>query len=165
MSEAEPNKLGRPEACTPEIIIYRVMEGESLRSISFDPDMPSRSTIHKALSEDDAFSDKYARACEIRADLIFDEMFEIADDGSNDWMEITVGEHTKEVVNHEHVSRSKLRIDTRKWALARMSPRKYGEKLDLNHGGQGVKNPIRAITQNMSAKEAAEAYASSLDDE
>ncbi len=85
----EPNKGGRPVACTPEVkakIIYRVMEGDSLRQISFDEDMPSRSTIHKALAEDDAFSDKYARACEMRADVIFDEMFEIADDGTNDWM-------------------------------------------------------------------------------
>ena len=79
--------------------------------------------------------DQYAKARELQADTIFDEMFDIADDGSNDWMLKKSGDDEIEVLNHEHVQRSRLRIDTRKWALARMAPKKYGEKLETTLKG------------------------------
>ena len=79
--------------------------------------------------------DQYAQAREFQADTIFDEMFDIADDASNDWMLRKQGEDDIEVINHEHVQRSKLRIDTRKWALARMAPKKYGEKIETTLKG------------------------------
>lgn len=125
---------------TPEVIaaiLTRVAEGESVRSIARDPEMPAMSTIFKYLAQDTAFAEQYARACEMRADAKFEEMFEIADDGSNDWMEKSYGENSPPgwQLNGEHVQRSRLRVDTLKWALARMNPKKYGDKLDLNHGG------------------------------
>ena len=44
------------------------------------------------------------------------------------------------VVDQEHIGRSRLRIDTRKWAASKLAPKKYGDKLDLNHaGGLNVK--------------------------
>lgn len=97
--------------------------------------MPARSTVQSWLAKHEEFSDQYARACQIRQEELFDEIFEIADDGSNDWMDRQVGDQTVEVVNQEAIQRSKLRIDTRKWALSKMNPKKYGEKLDLNHEG------------------------------
>lgn len=62
---------------------------------------------------------------------MFEDMFDIADDGTNDW----VKRDGADVLNSEHVQRSRLRIDTRKWALARMSPRKYGDKIGVEHSG------------------------------
>lgn len=123
---------GRPTTYTPDlaaIILARVMAGESLRSICRDEDMPSRSTVHLWLAKDARFSDQYAKACEVRAEELFDEMFEIADDATNDWMIRGSGENATEVVNGENVQRSRLRIDTRKWALARMNPKKYGDRI------------------------------------
>lgn len=29
----------------------------------------------------------------------------------------------------------RVRIDTRKWLLAKLQPKKYGDRVDLNHGG------------------------------
>jgi len=73
------------------------------------------------------FSAQYAQAREAQADHYFEEIFEISDDGSNDWMERNKFEgDTAVICDHEHVNRSRLRVDTRKWALARMSPKKYG---------------------------------------
>lgn len=61
---------------------------------------------------------------------------DIADDGSNDWMERfnKDGESIGWVVNGEAVQRSKLRVDARKWALSKLLPKKYGDKIDVNHG-------------------------------
>jgi hypothetical protein len=67
-----------------------------------------------------------------------EEMLDITDDGSNDWMEI----HDKDgtsigwKLNGEHVQRSRLRVDTRKWVASRLKPKKYSERLDMNHGVQ-----------------------------
>lgn len=81
------------------------------------------------------FSVQYAQAREAQADHYFDEMFEIADDGSNDWRERNRRGETVLEENHEVVNRSRLRVDTRKWALARMSPKKYGERTEIDHSG------------------------------
>jgi hypothetical protein len=118
-------------------ICQRIAEGESLRSVCRDKDIPiAPSTFVLWCNEDEALAEQYARAMEARADAMFDEMFEIADDASNDYMLKTYGEDEVEVLNAEHVQRSKLRIDTRKWALARMAPKKYGDKIDHNVSGQ-----------------------------
>jgi hypothetical protein len=130
---------GRPSSFTQakaDEICRRIAAGESLRSVCRDPKMPTPETVRVWLQSRKEFLSQYAHAREEQADAIFEEMFEIADDGSNDWMERQKQDgSTEEVLNHEHVQRSKLRIDTRKWALARMAPRKYGDKLSLEHEG------------------------------
>jgi hypothetical protein len=58
-----------------------------------------------------------------------DEIIDIADDGSNDWMERELESgKTIEVLNAEHVARSRLRVDARKWVAAKLKPKKYGDK-------------------------------------
>ncbi len=43
-------------------------------------------------------------------------------------------------LNGEHVQRSRLRVDTRKWILSKLAPKRYGDK--LQHTGDGG-GPIR----------------------
>lgn len=134
----EPAKIGRPSIFTQEIadtICERLMHGETLRQIVLDEAMPHRATVHRWLATNETFRDQYAQAREYQADTIFDEMFDIADDGTNDWMLRKQGEDDIEVVNHEHIQRSRLRIDTRKWALSRMAPKKYGDKIETTLKG------------------------------
>ena len=103
--------------------------GQSLREICRDPQMPEPITVRLwvVLNTFPEFSMQYAQARAAQADHYFDEIFEIADDGSNDWMERQRRDGTSEtVLDDEHVQRSRLRVDARKWALARMAPRKYG---------------------------------------
>ena len=38
-------------------------------------------------------------------------------------------------VNGEHVQRSKLRVDARKWLLSKIAPKQYGEKQAVEHSG------------------------------
>ncbi len=73
----------------------------------------------------------------MQADALFDEALEIADDASGDW---TADKDGKKTLDHEHVQRSRLRVDTRKWAAGKLAPKRYGDK--LQHTGEGG-GPIR----------------------
>jgi hypothetical protein len=66
-----------------------------------------------------------------------DEALEIADETSDDWITTEDG---KKILDHEHVQRSRLRVDTRKWAASKLAPKKYGDK--FQHVGEGG-GPIR----------------------
>jgi len=111
------NKGGRPSDYMPEVaddICALLASGESLRKVCERPGMPSKTSVFRWLAEHQEFRDQYVKATETRADAIFEEMFDIADDVIPDSAE---------------VAKARLRVDTRKWALARMNPRKYGDKV------------------------------------
>lgn len=121
---------GRPSIRTPELVedlLTRLRCGETLRSICRDPAMPGRETVFRWMHQDKEFRDQYAEAREIGLDSMFDEALEIADDTSQDTL---TDEEGRERLNSEWVQRSRLRIDTRKWYLARAMPKKYGEKVE-----------------------------------
>lgn len=67
-----------------------------------------------------------------------DEVIDISDDGSNDWMERNHGEDKQSTwtINGEHVQRSRLRVDTRKWLLSKLKPERYGDRVE-HSGPQG----------------------------
>lgn len=83
------------------------------------------------------FLQNYVRAREAQQDALMDELIDIADDSRNDWIS-RLNEHGKVewVENPEAIARSKLRVDTRIRAAERMAPKKYGAKVDVNHGVQ-----------------------------
>lgn len=113
-------------------IIERIEIGESLRSILFDKEMPSTDTFYRWVDSDELKSKRYARATEIRADLIFDEMIQIADtpiDGVI--LETDDNGRTKEKKG-DMLGHRRLQVDTRKWILSKMNPKKYGDKIEQN---------------------------------
>lgn len=111
-----------------EEVCKRLAEGRTLRDVCRDPDMPAQTTVNDFVRSNEAASLAYTRARSDMADAMFEEMFDIAEDGSNDWMERRRKDGSLETVpDHEHISRSKLRIDMRKWALAKIVPHKYAE--------------------------------------
>jgi hypothetical protein len=113
-----------------EEICSRLAKGESLNSICNDEHMPAESTVRLwALEDAHGFTAKYARARELGYLRLADELVDISDDGRNDWMTIRRGKDKVEVVNREAVERSKLRVETRKWILAKMLPKVYGDKV------------------------------------
>ncbi|RVB31956.1 terminase small subunit protein [Mesorhizobium sp. M7A.F.Ca.CA.001.07.2.1] len=135
--------MARPSEFTQEIadtICQSLAEGNSLRSICEADDMPSKATVLNWLLNPAraAFFDQYARARELQADTHVDEMPDIADDSSNDYMTKVNGDGTTtEQLNSENIQRSRLRIDTRKWIAERMRPKKYGAKVALTDGEGG----------------------------
>lgn len=114
------------------IVFERISDGESVRAIlSNNRDkevLPSRKTFFEWLLDDEPLSNQYARACEKRADTIFEEILEIADESHSDKKVLDDG---REVVDSEVVQRSRLRVDARKWMLSKMNPKKYGDKIDV----------------------------------
>ena len=122
---------------TAKKICLRIAGGESLRSICSDESLPNRSTIFLWVANDrEGFSDQYAKACEARLYFHADELVDIADDGSNDWMErfSKDGESEGWKVNGEAINRSRLRVDTRKWILSKLLP-KYKDKPEAQDNG------------------------------
>lgn len=129
--------MARPSIYSPEIaatLCERLVEGQSLRSICRAEDMPGITTVFRWLEANETFRALYARARDAQADTLADEIIEISDDGTNDWMTRQREDGSSfEVVDHEHITRSKLRVDARKWIAAKLKPRKYGEKVDLTN--------------------------------
>ena len=119
---------GRPSSFTPkkgDAICSLIASGESVRSIAQRKDMPAESTIYLWLANEPAFSEKYTRAREQQADVYAQEIVTIADDA-------------------EDAQIARLQMDARKWAASTLAPKKYGDKLDLNHGGQKG-NPVNVV--------------------
>jgi len=133
---AQRRPPGRPSIYSDELatkICGLVAEGYSLRQIGDLPQMPHKRTVKRWLSEKPSFQERYASAKEGMAEHFAEEMLEIADDGSNDWIERELESgHVVKVPDHEHIARSRLRVDTRKWLMSKLMPKKYGEKLDVN---------------------------------
>ena len=73
------------------------------------------------------FRDQYARARELQAEHWAEEIIEIADDSRNDFIE-KEGRAALEAES-ENINRSRLRVDTRKWLMARLAPKKYGDRV------------------------------------
>jgi hypothetical protein len=144
--------MGRPSIFSQKLadtICERLAAGESLRAICLDETMPARSSVFKWLAEDDTFSDQYARAREAQADHMAEEILQIADDGENDTYKTDDGD----VVNHDVIARSRLRVDARKWLASKLAPKKYGDKIAV--GGAGDLPPIRTATELTDAQLAA----------
>lgn len=142
------SKKGRPSKLSHELIekiCARIISGDSLNRICKDEEYPEKVTIYRWLmkgSEKESeqifknFCNQYAQAREAQIEAKIDEVFEIADDGTNDWNP-KIDKEGNQIgwqVNNEHIQRSRLRIDTIKWVACKLKPKKYGDKLETeNH--------------------------------
>lgn len=129
---------GRPSDYTQDTadkICEGISLGSSLRTVAKIDGMPSVATIFKWMRENDQFLNQYARATEERTEAMSEDILDISDDGTNDYMETTDG---KIVYNGDAIQRSRLRVDTRKWLMAKMKPKKYGDKIDVTSGGEKI---------------------------
>jgi hypothetical protein len=144
--------VGRPTLYCEALVdnlCQRIAQGRSLRSICKDDDMPTVVTIWRWLQINEEFCNRYAKAKECATEAMVDEMLDIADDASNDWMQVRLksGE-IKTILNNEHVLRSRLRVDTRKWIAERLKPKRFGTSVNL---GSDPSRPI--LLKAMSADE------------
>lgn len=134
-------EMGRPVEFNQEIadeICARLADGESLRRICLDERMPPRRTVFGWLFNPklEHFKHQYTYAREMQAESFADEMNDISDDGTNDYMETVDSEGAVSYrLNGEHIQRSRLRIDTRKWIASKLKPKKYGDKIEVENTG------------------------------
>jgi len=104
----------------------------------------STTAFYNWINEDELLVDKYARARELQAELLADQIIELSsrdriceettiyDDGKGN-EQVT----TRRVDNH---NRTRLEIDARKWKASKLAPKKFGEKLDVTTGGEKIQN-------------------------
>ncbi len=146
--------VGRPSEYTAEIaavICDRIAKGEAVRTICLDEDLPCEKTVYNWLNANEDFVQNYTRAREAQADHYAAEIIGICDDGTNDWMvrrseaEKGAGVETGWVLNGEHVQRSRLRVDARKWLASKLAPKKYGDKLETTV--EGGDKPLKTTTE------------------
>lgn len=127
--------MARPTTFNREIfnlICEHMSRGQTLREVCRDSEMPGESTVRSwaVLDIADGVAAQYARAREALAAHWADETVEIADDGTNDWVERRRRDgSTETALDREHVERSKLRVSQRNWLLARILPKTYGDRI------------------------------------
>lgn len=132
-----PDKRGRRSSYTLDIgleICLRLSEGQTLRRICRDPTLPDFRTVMnwlhyaKRVSPQIAeFRKMHKRARIAQMHAWSDEIIEIADDGTNDWYEEELESgRVVEKLNHEHIARSKLRIDTRLRLMGNIARNVFG---------------------------------------
>jgi hypothetical protein len=110
-----------------DAICELVASGESLRKAS-DAVGVTHPTFLRWCNESRKLADQYARAREIGADVSFDALEDLKED--------TPERGPTGTVDAGWVAWKRLQIDTAKWSLSKKAPKKYGDKLDLNHGGE-----------------------------
>lgn len=117
-----------------DTVISEIKKGRAVVSILKDDGMPCRDTFDKWLEADQSKIDKYVHACNVRHELIFEDVLKIADtpvEGKT----VTIDEHgkTKETFG-DMIQHRRLQIDARKWMLGKLNPKKYGDKtINENH--------------------------------
>ena len=103
------------------MLCEEIASGKALKDVCLMSGMPKRPTVYQWFSEYPEFKDMYTRAREERADLLADEILLIAD-------------------TEDDPNKARVRIDARKWWAAKVNPKSYGDKADLNVSGDHQHN-------------------------
>ena len=125
------SEVGRPTDYSPELadrICAELGKGRSLKRICADDWAPSTTAVYEWIQIHREFADKYARAREVQAETMADELIDLSDLA-------------------EDVQKARLQIDTRKWVAAKLLPKKYGERQQIEHSTDPDK-PLEILVRN-----------------
>ena len=100
----------------------------------------SSSTFYKWLDDDSDKAKRYARACEIRQELMFEHIWEIANT-PEEGIETISRASGVEIKTGDMLGHRRLKIDALKWQLSKLNPKKYGDKIDHTTDGEKINNP------------------------
>lgn len=148
--------MGRPltySKAKAETICKMLSEGASLRVICEGDGMPPEATVRAwALDDIGGFAAHYARARELGYDMLAEDILRIADTpvvGTK-----TVSKATGlEITEGDMIEHRRLQVDTRKWMLSKMLPKRYGDKVEQTVQGPNG-GPIETkSTVTLSAEE------------
>lgn len=142
------NAVGRPrtglDIVVQSYICEQLAKGRSLKLIAKDDKVSmSDGNIRYHLLTDSNFFEQYEEARNIGLDVMADELLEIADDGTNDFVEKENKDGSTFIkADVEHIQRSRLRTDVRKWYLSKLAPKRYGERMqtDITNSDGSLKN-------------------------
>lgn len=140
--EQEQREREKPTEFSEELwleICNRLSDGQSLRKVCEDPEMPIKTTVLRWLRDKEELRAQYARAKEESADAFAEEMLEIAREA--------------DVKNGNAIQKARLEIDTMKWLMSKQKPKKYGDKLDVTSDGKALPTPIYGGKSGESTKD------------
>jgi hypothetical protein len=111
-------------------ICEKVSNGSTLRKALKESEI-ANDTFFRWIDEDEQKSKRYARATELRAEAMAEELLSIVDATEDD---IITDEFGNQITNHNVIQRDRLRSDARKWLMSKMFSKKYGDNktVDLN---------------------------------
>lgn len=123
--------VGRPSDYDPELcarILELISDGVSLRKICLNDWAPHRVTVFRWIQAHSDFRSQYARAREAQAEKWADEIIDLADEA-------------------EDAQKARLQVDTRKWVLSKLLPKKYGERTTVEHASD-PENPLTVLVSS-----------------
>lgn len=143
--KSQTNKGGRPSVYSEDIaveICARISNGESLRKILKDDHMPVMSAIFRWLADERyaTFREQYTHAREIQIEHMAEDIMEISDELPSMTAE---GKYDSAAVQHQ-----RLRVDSRKWLLSKLAPKKYGDKQTVEHEGGVTLNVVTGVSDD-----------------
>lgn len=131
--------MARPSDYTQEkadLICERISNGNSLRTVCLDEDMPDKATVFRWLREHKEFHDQYASATDERTESQHEDLLELGDEA------VRLAQAADFRISNAVVSAVKLKADNMKWSMSKMKPKKYGDKLDHTTNGKDLPTPI-----------------------
>lgn len=120
----KPTKPGSPErAKLADAVLANMEAGMSCFKACQQASVPMP-TFMLWVSQDSALAESYAQARENFVERIAQEVMELSD--------VDVGETPDGRKDWAAVQKHKLQVDTRKWLLSKLAPKKYGEKIEIS---------------------------------
>ena len=105
---------------TPELldqIFERIARGETMVEICRQKGMPGQTAIYRAIESDLEVRKKYAHARSQQADTFAEQI-------------------VAEARTAKDAQLGRLRMDALKWAASKIAPKKYGDRVELEHSGE-----------------------------
>ncbi len=121
---SKPTKQGSPERAKLADAVLANMETGMSCWKACEKAGVKNSTFMLWVSQDSALAENYARARENYVERIAQEVMELSD--------VDVGETPDGRKDWAAVQKHKLQVDTRKWLLSKLAPKKYGEKIEIS---------------------------------
>lgn len=137
---------GRPSKYTKELgarICAQLAQGISLRKVCLDEDLPALSTVFLWMMNHKEFSEQYDNAKSQSSEA----QHEYLSDMGDEIMQITMNPPKGANVSAA-VQAYKLHADNLKWSMARMKPKKYGDKIDHTTNGKDLPTPLLNVLRN-----------------
>ena len=125
------------------LIFNDVSGGLALRRSLKDRNLPAI-TFYKWMDKYPDKAKQYARATEIRSELMAEDILSICDSTGDD---IITNELGQEITNHNVIQRDRLRVDTRKWLMSKMMPKKYGNNSEVHQTNTNINTTFSEISE------------------
>ena len=143
--------MGRNTSFTQDMadkICERLADGESMRSICRDENMPDTKTVLRWLSQNENFRTQYAHARELQADALADQILDISNTPVMGEIE-TTKEWGTEIKRADMIEHRRLQIDARKWYAGKLRPKVYGNNIEPENNDATLSDAVNKLIDKL----------------